>query len=59
MEVTLEVIPNGWLDIERNREEYWQHGMSVSLSKQALKKEMESCSSTGSSHLCMIFMKSP
>ena len=59
MEVTLEVKPNGWLDIEWNRKEYWQHGVSVSLSKQALKKEMESCSSTGSSHLCMIFMKSP
>lgn len=42
MEVTLEVIPNGWLDIKWNRKEYWQHGMSVSLAKEALKKQMES-----------------
>lgn len=42
MEVTLEVIPHRWLDIEWNRKEHWQHGMSVSLAKRALKKEMES-----------------
>lgn len=59
MEVTLEVIPHRWLDIEWNREEYWQHGMSVSLAKRALKKEMESCSSTGSPHPCVILVTSP